>query len=404
MRTRLKRSAVHGAAIVAASAAVIACGGDAASTFTDAMGNPLATLVAEHSIGKSNGDGPSYELGSIIDVFPARDGSVWVIDGGAGISEPMIRQFDSTGKLVRRAGRAGSGPGEYRAPYGVAELHDGRIAVRDRDIPERVHVYKPDGTFDLTWNVGAAGWLSRNMRPILVDTAGVTWLPMRARVGMPQVLRVAPTGQVIDTVGQPMAPNAPHPTDAPGTMGMHHGGHEPRAGMYSLVGSVAWNPIGGFARARADSYHVDIGAPIARGAQAGDAATPMTTIAMSPPRVTMSDEERAFQLEGAITLAGAAETHAPTLKDIPTAKPPIHHVDFSADGQLMVWVYGPSQKDSIWADTYGIDLFDDAGKYRGRVAIPNGFWPSAVRGDHMWGVFTGSDGAQVVRRYRIAWR
>jgi hypothetical protein len=375
---------VLSAAAFAACATSFACRGDAGGGFTDAKGRPLAKLVDEQSIGKSNGSGPAYELGSIIDLFPTRDGSVWVIDGGTGVSEPLIRQFDSTGRLMHQAGRAGSGRGEYRAPYGLAELRDGRLAVRDRDIPERIHVYGPDGTFDQTWNVGAAGWLSRSSRPILVDTSGVVWLPMRARIGMPQFLRVAPTGRVVDTVELPMAPNASH-------MGM-----APRSGMYVVGGSVAWNPIGAFAIARADSYRVEI-------RPAPGASTPTRTIDMHPPGIAIGEEERVFQHEAMKTLANAMESPTPQLADVPKVKPPIHHIDFSADGQLMVWVYGPSQKDSIWADTYGIDLFDEAGKYKGRVPVPSGFWPYAVRGDRMWGVFTNSDGSQVVRRYRIAW-
>jgi hypothetical protein len=385
MRSLVIRKVVPIVAAIAAGAATIACGDRVGNRFTDAMGKPLAKLVDEHSIGKSDGNGPAYELGSIIDLFPTRDGSLWVIDGGVGVSDPLIRHFDSTGKLLHRAGRAGSAAGEYRAPYALAELRDGRIAVRDRDIPERVHVFAPDGTFDQTWNVGAAGWTVRSPRPILVDTQGVVWLPMRARVGMPQFLRVAPTGQVIDSVEQPMAPNATH-------MGM-----APRSGMYVIGGSVAWSPIGAFAVARADSYHVEI-------LPAPAASTPAKTIEMQPPGVAIGEEERVFQHEAMKTLANAMEGPIPQLADVPTVKPPIHHIDFSADGQLMVWVYGPSQKDSVWADTYAIDLFDDAGKYKGRVPVPSGFWPYAVRGDRMWGVFTNTNGSQVVRRYRIAWR
>jgi len=73
------------------------------------------------------------------------DGSVILLDGGS----QEIRFFDAHGRLVKRAGRAGAGPGEFRDPVLVPWPASDSLLIFDRGLL-RSQVFSQDGEFGRT--------------------------------------------------------------------------------------------------------------------------------------------------------------------------------------------------------------------------------------------------------------
>lgn len=74
---------------------------------------PLGSAIVE--IGKKD------ELQRPTGAVRLANGNIAVVDAAA----PALMFFDSQGRFVRAVGRAGGGPGEFRAPYWVAACDDG---------------------------------------------------------------------------------------------------------------------------------------------------------------------------------------------------------------------------------------------------------------------------------------
>lgn len=76
-----------------------------------------ATLL--HTVGAT--DGSAAEFGGVRSVLLRRDGSLYVVDDRS----QAVSLFDSNGVFVRKIGRDGGGPGEYRWPYSLAPIGGG---------------------------------------------------------------------------------------------------------------------------------------------------------------------------------------------------------------------------------------------------------------------------------------
>ncbi len=87
------------------------------------------------------------ELGAARSILLASDGRLIVVDP----SYRSLLEFDPTGRLLRRLGREGAGPGEYREPYSVAWLGD-TLALLDPG-NGRIGLFEPDGRWLTSWPV-----------------------------------------------------------------------------------------------------------------------------------------------------------------------------------------------------------------------------------------------------------
>ena len=79
--------------------------------------------------------------GKISDLVKARDGRFYLTDW----QQNSVWICDSEGKLIRRIGREGSGPGELQLPGGAAVFED-KVIVLDTG-NHRVMIFKMDGTY-----------------------------------------------------------------------------------------------------------------------------------------------------------------------------------------------------------------------------------------------------------------
>lgn len=85
--------------------------------------------------------GPADGVFGITDL-EMRDGNVYVVDEMA----KTVHVFDPTGRRIRRMGRAGSGPGEFKMPASVALAEDGVLVV-DPSHGKRLSLFDYDGKF-----------------------------------------------------------------------------------------------------------------------------------------------------------------------------------------------------------------------------------------------------------------
>jgi hypothetical protein len=96
---------------------------------------------------------PPDALNEPNDVVTAANGDIFVADGHSG-QEPdaapntvaRIVKFTKDGKFIKKWGKLGSGPGEFRTPHSVAIDSRGRLFVADRG-NVRLQIFDLDGKF-----------------------------------------------------------------------------------------------------------------------------------------------------------------------------------------------------------------------------------------------------------------
>jgi len=83
------------------------------------------------------------------DVLVTRSGEIFVSCGhGQGKSE--ILKFSKDGKLIKRWGQTGTGPGEFDQPHALAMDSKGRLFIGDRN-NNRIQIFDQNGTFLAEW-------------------------------------------------------------------------------------------------------------------------------------------------------------------------------------------------------------------------------------------------------------
>ncbi len=94
--------------------------------------------------------GQSLALGLVVGMAATRDGEVLIVDR----STSKVLRVARNGEAVVTYGGPGDGPGEFRAPYRVAERSDGSVIVFDL-ANERFSEFSADGRFVRRWATSA---------------------------------------------------------------------------------------------------------------------------------------------------------------------------------------------------------------------------------------------------------
>ncbi len=415
--------------------ASVGCAKEAADV--SAAYRQLGTLTLEVTIGAEDGE-PEYLFSSIMDVLPAQDGTVWVLDGT--ILARTIRQFDSEGIFLREVGRRGGGPGEFGLPSALAQLTDGRVVLRDASRPDHLLVYHADGSPDTTWVFNPPIDGSTNPRhALLADRNGLLWVLQTGgglvRVngrwesarGTHRYYRLRSNGAILDTVLVPQLPKLP--LDGVGASGRLPSGGRFSQGIqipYQPWYTWGWSPEGYFVTGRTDNYRIDFwNAPSADeerlDASRWTAGEPVKVIRRQVPPVRVSKEERSdLRKQIRQQLAQLPGDPSGPVPEIARIKPYFRMIFFGQDGRMWVWVHIPSERITPasfeseegtltpdWHEPLAFDVFESDGTFLGRVVLPSEAYPYPnfvrTRGDWVWCVIVEESGAQVVHRYRITW-
>ena len=117
----------------------------------------IRRLVDEMRIAPSADDTSLF--GEVSEVEVGLDGRIYAFDYTAN----MLFLFDSSGALVRKVGRKGSGPGEFSSGNGMVVLPDGRVAIWDAG-NARISFLSADGELATSWTI-TSGFSRLTMLP-----------------------------------------------------------------------------------------------------------------------------------------------------------------------------------------------------------------------------------------------
>lgn len=340
-------------------------------------------------IGVALGD-EDYEFADVMGAVHLSDGAVVVGE----MSSQEIRFFDANGTLVRRQGRDGEGPGEYRQVTVLLTCGGDRVWVYDTRL-RRLTVLGPDGTLlgihpapspdgvsgpyhlrcDRSGRFIASSWAQGAHDAIMRGESG----PFR---GTQVVVLADGAGVVLDTVGT-----------------------FPSGERYLMLRPDG-SPGGTAPRRFGPETHVAIG-----GGRAfvGDAATPRVLIyegggldTLELPltrRPIRGDDLDALLAERLAAAEDAAEERRVRQfwsdYDFPDAYPFYSDLRVDATGLFWVRAYpGVGESDVEWL------VVHPGGHVVARVPLPQALRVTQIDRNHILGVLT-ADGVQVIQQYRL---
>lgn len=357
-----------------------------------------AELVPELRIGAL--EGAEHEtFGDIAGFAVSPDGRIYVYDRQV----PALRSYGPDGSYLGTLGRRGGGPGEYdNSDGGIAVLADGRIVLRDPG-NGRFTVWAPDGTFLESWPARGNMFTST---PLFPAADGGFHNPVFGS-GEPMRLVVHdPAGAPGDTLGLP-----DRGVDPPSLTAQSEQMMQRMTVPFAPRAVWAWHPDGYYASAVTSRYEIDLLRP--------DDAVLRIARAVEP--VAVEREERSVE-EDRITrtmrrIDASWRWDGPA---IPPTKPFIREVYAGQDGRIWVQLHQPGVRVEDpdaepgpdgrplaprYTEPVAFDVFEDDGRFLGRVHAPEGFavFPQPTfRGDHVWAIERDDFGVQTVVRYRIA--
>jgi DNA-binding beta-propeller fold protein YncE len=143
------------------------------------------------------GTGPG-EFIAVTDVALDSKGNAWTCEYG-GYSD-RIQKFDPRGRHLLTVGTFGSGAGQFSRPQGIAVDRKDRVYVADA-VNHRIQVLAPDGKVERVWGeVGSAPGQLRYPYSVSFDPSGRLYV---AEYGNSRVSVFTPDGTFITSFGQP---------------------------------------------------------------------------------------------------------------------------------------------------------------------------------------------------------
>ena len=310
-------------------------------------------------VGALDGDGADV-FGNIVDVELGPDGALYVLDAHA--SE--VRVFGSDGAHLRTFGRRGRGPGEFELAAGMAVEAHGTLWVMDWG-NGRYSGFDP--------NTGALVKEARR----LASFAVVPWPGRFDRSNAALDVGLGPDGAPVilgldsafvprDTLPLPQLDDAFQVTFRRGDVPVMR-----MPVPFAPMPAWAAHPDGGIVVGVGYAYRLH---------RIGFRGDTLLTIEVdrAPVPVTAAERDSAIGdfREMAGRMAGATPDREPR---VPSTKPA--HGMLFVDDRSHIWV----RRTQAVGEPAAWDVFDDAGRLLGQVAIPvtPAFTPPAVRGDRV---------------------
>jgi hypothetical protein len=328
-------------------------------------------------------------------------GRFWVFDDAS----RSLFLFDPDGRLLRRIGRNGAGPGEFRANAGMVALTDGGLALWDPR-NSRITTFDADGAFRATLPVPGGFNPSRGLH---LDTAGALYIeqPLSAprlgeifgRIGL---VRVGPDGTLLDSL-------LPPDLNLPRAQYVARNGKNTMATGARYAGAYHWAWLRGRAFVTGDGARnlllvTGVGRPPMR------IVRHFSPVAVAPEE--RGEEEALIRYELRRTDPGWQWDGPP----LPMTKAPLVEVTTDRTGRIWAQVAVPSvrlTRDQLRtprdaADPVGhfempvaYEVFTATGQFLGRVAFPREARLMEADGDTVWAIAPDESGIPAVIRYRI---
>lgn len=410
---------------VGAMLCLAACGRGAAGASADASG--LATVIdstGDSVVARVTGAVPAAAVRHLVEEFriaPAADdttlftdigdvevdrlGRLWVFDRPTN----SIFLFGADGHLIRRVGRQGGGPGEYRQAGGMVALSDGGLALWDPS-NARVSFLDSSGTFRTSWPL-PGGFATND--GLLRDTSGVLYLkrpvtpPREGEIlGRLGLVRLREGGAFGDSL-------VPPDLDVPRELYVAtrvNGGNRSQSSTSSRFAPNyywGWHPEGRFVVAHGGRGEIVVAA-------AGGKAL---VIRRETPAVPIAGEERDEE-KARITYAMRRTDPGWTWSGppIPEVKAPISGLFLAADGRIWVTVPVPSEpvpaedqpvrRDSLapvmhYRTPLVYEVYSSSGRFLGRIAFPGRTRLVEARDNFVWAIVRDADDLPAVVRFRV---
>jgi hypothetical protein len=355
-------------------------------------------------------DGPAeYALG-IIELFAARsDGTFCQYDS----KNTQIRCYDGTGRFVRKVGRAGDGPGEYKKVMGLGLLGDSLLLVWDVRL-RRLSLFDAGGRFVSSRNLSgsAPGMFGSNV--FGVDSSGILYFQALDPTAHQANGESAFTWTLISSNGNKLSAFRQWDENTErGSFGRATVDGS-RSNFHSKTVTALYPP-GGFVYGRNDQFEITV-------VDAKRADT--LVIRRTSSRVPLRTEERREWDALASEVEKTQRRRAPNPRvkistplfealATPSLKPVFRSLFADYDGRIWVEMYVAAEKGDnsldppvgnaqlTWREPTVFEVLARDGSFLGRVRVPTGAKVLAARDSSLWLLETGPDGEQLIRSYRI---
>lgn len=338
------------------------------------------------TIGDEQG-APEYQLFNARGPTRLANGSVVLLNAGT----REIRFYGPDGRFLRRAGRAGGGPGEFGNPQGMARMSDDSIIVWDRS-PPRATVFDSAGRFARTFQmVSSAPTYTLQLSGVLADASllfrqDATHGP-DSRLGTyrdtSRLLLFATDGRLLG----PISTISGYESYVSGGKNTLTVSSRPFGKWTQVV------PFGGrLLVADNQSYELRV-------LDLDGAVRRIIRVNRDNPPVGRRDIEQFSKRYLAATPADRRDAARRFLEEAPYPKDMPAFSRVRVDPALRIWVADYSPDDSgrfAWA------VFDSLGHALGSVRTPGDFDVSEVGSDYVLGIATDEDDVQQVRMYPLS--
>jgi hypothetical protein len=361
----------------------------------------LRTMTVDMRITPAADDTSLFSEVGEIDVDAAN--RVWLFD----YQSNRLFIFDSTGKLVRRIGRQGQGPGEFASGSGLVTLPDTGAAIWDAR-NARISFFTSTGDFRTSWPVPSGFFTSNGL---YIDSSGSLYLrrPVSApregeilgRMGLVRLKDGGAFGDSLVPVDLPVERDTYIAVSADGNS------RSSTSFRHAPNYYWDWHPAGYFVAGHGGRYELVLERRDAR----------PIVIRRTPAPVPLLPDEKAEEKEFIIwNMRQTQPAWSWTGGDLPDTKAPLTGITIARDGNI--WARVATASERIPADELPpqrekgppprhyrtptvYEVFSATGRFLGRVPLPPRTTLFQADGDYIWGIMRDEDDLPSVVRLTL---
>ncbi|MGE0442728.1 MAG: 6-bladed beta-propeller [Gemmatimonadales bacterium] len=333
------------------------------------------------------------------------DGRFWVFDRPTG----SIFLFAPDGKLLRRVGRRGGGPGEFQSSNGMEPRADGGIVVLDAQ-NARISFLDSAGALETSWRVPAGFSTTRGLER---DAEGTLYLRRPVTdpapgdiLGRMGLVRLKPGGDFADSLVPPDLGVVREAYVATNGNGENRSMSATRA-RHSAQPLEAWQPAGGFVAGNGGTGQLIVARPGAKPVR----------ITRDMPAVPIEEAERdGERARITYSMRRTQKDWSWSGPELPSTKAPFRNLQVTRDGRLWVTVAVPSERipdDELQVSNDPerpvehfrtptvFEVYEPTGEFVGRLECGNGFTLIDADGDRLWAIVRDELDLPGIVRFRL---